>query len=148
MAVTGNSARIETALQYRLRTLELDPVRRIAWADSAFQPIADEIYLEPGTLWNPTQRGEIGTRAPKRYVGIFQVLVHGPVLGDQNAQKEVADAIIEWFDRQVITRNDVTVRIGSFEGGRSVPWRGSSIVQGAWRLIPVSIPFWCDVFPT
>lgn len=148
MAVTGNTARIERALHRRLSQLALSPSRRVASPGEAFVPVVGEIYLASGTLWNNTERGEVGASAPKRYRGVFQVNVRGPHIGNPEPQTEVADAIIEHFDRQVITLNSVTVRIGSFDGGRSVPWRGSAIVDGGWRLIPVSVPFWCDVFPT
>jgi hypothetical protein len=148
MAVTGNTAKIERALRYRLSTLTLSPTRRFADEGQNFTPIKGEIYLDPGTLWNPSERGEIGARAPRRHVGIYQVALYGPASGNPETETEIADLIIEWFDRQVITLNGVTVRVGSFDGGRSVPWRGSAIVQDGWRLIPVSIPFWCDIFPS
>lgn len=148
MAATGNTARIERALHYRLSTLSLSPTRRIAQPGQVFTPVVSEIYLSPGFLWNSTERGEIGGQAARRHIGIFQVAVRGPDLGNVETQTEIADLIIEHFDRQVIAREGVTVRIGSFNGGRSVPWRGSAIIEGGWRLVPVSVPFWCDVFPS
>jgi hypothetical protein len=148
MPPTGNTTRIERALHYRLSTLTFSPTRRIASPGEAFVPVVGEIYLQSGTLWNNTGRAELGTDAPKRFRGIFQVNVRGPEIGNPEPQTEIADAVIEHFDRQVITLNGVTVRIGAFDGGRAVPWRGSAVIDGGWRLIPVSIPFWCDVFPT
>jgi hypothetical protein len=148
MAATGNTTRIENALLYRLSTLVLDPVRRIAQPGDSFTPIVGEIYLAPGVLWNRSERGEIGGSAARRHIGILQVNVRGPALSaSPEPLAEVADAIIEWFDLQVVTRNSVTVRIGSFTGGPGVPWRGGVIIDAGWALIPVSIPFWCDVFP-
>lgn len=148
MAPTGNTTRIEGALLYRLSTLVLTPPRRIAWPGLAFTPVVGEIYLAVGFLWNGIERGETGSRAARRHYGIFQVNVTGPSVAGVEPDAEVADKIIEHFDRQVINRNDVIVRVGSFSGGRSVPWRGSTVVETGWRLIPVSVPFWCDVFPT
>lgn len=148
MAPTGNTTRIEGALLYRLSQLGFSPARRVAWPGSAFVPAVGEIYLAPGTLWNGAERGEVGARAARRHVGIFQVNVRGPAIGFIETDAEIADRIIEHFDRQVIDRNGVIVRVGSFDGGRSVPWRGSAITEAGWRLIPVSVPFWCDVFPT
>jgi len=148
MAATGNTARIERALMYRLSTLTLSPTRRIAQPGQDFTPVAGEIYLAPGFLWNSTERGEVGSQSARRYIGIFQIAVRGPAIANVEPQTEVADAFIDHFDRQVITRESVTVRIGSFNGGRSVPWRGSAIIEGGWRLVPVSVPFWCDIFPS
>lgn len=149
MVVTGNTARIERALHYRLSQLVLVPPRRVASPGEGFTPIVGEVYLASGTLWNTTERGELGPGAARRHRGIFQVNVRGPQAGNPEPQTEVADSIIEHFDRQVIALNSVTVRIGTFDGGgRAVPWRGSAITESGWRLIPVSVPFWCDVFPS
>ena len=148
MAATGNTTRIEGALFTRLASLTLTPARPIAWPGSGYEPVVGTIYLAPGILWNSSERGEIGSGAARRHVGIFQVNVRGPAIGNPETDAEIADQIIEHFDRQVITHNSVTVRIGSFNGGRSVPWRGGIITDAGWRLIPVSIPFWCDVFPS
>lgn len=148
MAATGNTARIERALHYRLSTLTLSPTRRIAQPGQEFVPVVGEIYLAPGILWNSTERGEVGGQAARRHIGIYQVNVRGPALGNVEPQTEIADLIIEHFDRQIITREGVTVRIGSFNGGRAVPWRGSAITDAGWRLVPVSTPFWCDIFPS
>lgn len=148
MAVTGNTARIEDALLGRLASLVLAPARRVAWPDIVFEPVVGEVYLAPGTLWNSAERGEVGPGAARRYVGIFQVLVRGPISGTSVPQKEAADSIIEHFDRQNLAYDGLIVRIGSFNGGRAVPWRGGALVDAGWRLIPVSVPFWCDVFPS
>lgn len=147
---TGNTTRIEKALLSRAASLVLSPVRRIAWPGTAFTPITNEIYLSPGILWNTSERGELGPNAARRHRGIFQVNVRGPAVGNPETDAEVADAIIEWFDKQVIVNSGVTVRIGNFDGGNSVPSRGGAIPDAAtgWRLIPVSIPFWCDIFPS
>lgn len=148
MAPTGNTARIEAALLDRLKCLDLRPKRRVAWPGAGFAAKVGEIYLAPGILWNATERRELGAHAARRHVGIFQVNVRGPALAGDTEDAEVADAIIEHFDRQVINHSGVVVRIGSFSGGRSVPWRTGPMVDAGWRLIPVSIPFWCDIFPT
>lgn len=148
MAPSGNTGKIENALLYKLGALTLDPTRRVAWPDDDFTPVTGEIYLTPGVLWNNSERGEIGTGAAIRHRGIFQVILRGPQIGSPSTDANVADLIIAHFDRATITRNAVTVRIGSFDGGRAVPWRGAAIPENGWRMIPVSIPFWCDVFPT
>ena len=144
----GATTRIEKALLDKLRLLTLSPVRRVAWPGMSFVPVIGEIYLAPGILWNTSERGEVGSQAARRHVGIFQVNVRGPAIGNPETDAEIADLIIEHFDREVISHNSVLVRIGSFTGGRAVPWRGGAITDDGWRLIPVSIPFWCDVFPT
>jgi hypothetical protein len=148
MAPTGNTTRIEGALLDKLRTLVLNPARPVAWPGTTYTPVVGTIYLAPGFLWNSTERGETGSQSARRHVGIFQVNVRGPAIGNPETDAEIADRIIEHFDRQVIPHNSVIVRIGSFNGGRAVPWRGGALTEDGWRLIAVSIPFWCDVFPT
>ena len=144
----GSTTRIENALKFRLSGLTLSPIRRVAWPGTAFTPEMSEIYLAPVVLWNRSERGEVGAAAALRHVGILQVDVRGPALADDEPQTEVVDSVIEWFDRQVITRNSVIVRIGSFNGGLAVCSRSGAIVSDGWRQISVSIPFWCDVFPS
>ena len=148
MPATGNTTRIERALLTRLASLTLSPARPIAWPGASYTPTVGTIYLAPSILWNSSERGEIGSAAARRHVGIFQVNVRGPAIGNPETDAEIADRIIEHFDRQVITLNSITVRIGSFNGGRAVPWRGQAIPDDGWRLIPVSIPFWSDIFPS
>jgi hypothetical protein len=147
MPLTGATSKIEDALLAHLAELTLTPARRVAWPDTKFDPLGGEVYLTPSVLWNDSERGEIGPGAARRHVGILQVATYGPLAGDTVPQKEVVDAVIEHFDRENFTRNSVTVRIGSFTGGRGVPSRSSSMTDDGWRLIAVSIPFWCDVFP-
>lgn len=147
---TGNTTRIEKALLYRLSQLVLSPVRRFALPGVDFTPVVNEIYLAPGTLWNTSERGEVGPNAARRHRGIFQINVRGPALGNRETDAEIADLIIEHYDRQVIVYGGVTVRVGNFDGGQSVPYRGSAITDTTtgWRLIAVSVPFWCDIFPS
>ena len=147
MAPVGNSSKIENTLYYHLGQLTLVPTRNIAWPDINYTPVEGEIFLEPSVLWNNTDLAEIGTGAADRYVGILTVGVKGPVVVDSLPEKEVADSVIAHYNRTVITRNSITVRIGSFVGGNNVPWRGASFTDNGWRIIPVSIPFWCDITP-
>jgi len=150
MAPVGNSAKIEDSLFYTLGQMTFTPTRRIAWPDidPPFEPVESEIYLEPTVLWNETDRAEIGTGAPNRHMGIFQILTRGPIAISSQPQIELVDEIIAAFDRLVISQNSITVRIGSFNGTRSVPWRGSSFDEDGKNVIPISIPFWCDIFPS
>ena len=147
---TGNTTRIEKALLSRLAALTLSPVRRVAWPGTSFTPVVNEIYLAPGILWNTSERGELGSNSARRHRGIFQVNVRGPMIGNPETDAEIADLIIEHFDRQVIVNSSVTVRIGNFDGGNAVPWRGQALpdATSGWRLIAVSVPFWSDIFPS
>lgn len=150
---TGKTSSIEDALHYRLRQLTLSPTRRVAWPKEPFTPtIASdgqgEIFLRPTVFWNETERGEIGPGAARRHMGIYQIEVRAPTGLRSFAQEEIADLLIEHFDRQVISRNGLLVRIGTFNGGPAVPWRTTPIPDGAWQTIPVSCPFWCDAFPS
>lgn len=147
MATTGKTASIANALKYRLGQLTLSPTRRIAWPNIAFVPVDGEIYLEPRFLPNTADYGAVGANAPRRHRGLYQVGVRGPALTPTpEAQDEVADAVIDHFAGQTISRNGVSVRIGSFDGSSGLPYRGSALTQSGWSIIPVTIPWWCDTF--
>lgn len=147
MAVTGKTAAIANALKYRLSTLTLSPVRRIAWPNAAFAPVAGEIYLEPTVLPNRTDYGAVGANAPRRHQGLYQISVRGPAITPTpEVQDEIADLIIEHFEAETIISNGVTVRIGSFDGSPGLPYRVSALIESGWRNIPVTIPWWCDTF--
>ena len=148
MAITGNSTKIEEALNYFLNTLVLVPTRRIAWDALAFEPQTAEYYLVPSFVPNQTGLAEIGTGAPRRHTGLYQVNVHGPWDKATVVHGELADAVIEHFFRQVIARNGLTVRIGSFNGvSNPAPSRAPDFQDKGLRVTPVSVPWWCDDFP-
>lgn len=141
----GKHAIISEALNYRLSTLVLNPVRRVAWPDESFAPIVGEIYFEPSYIPNRTDFGEVGGTL-RRHRGLYQVDVKGPEDKGPVPQLEIADLIIEHFVSQIIVRNGASIRIGSFDGSSAVPYPAPELIVNGWRTIPITIPWWCDTF--
>lgn len=143
---TGRTASIEDALLYHLSVLILAPAWPIAWPNLAFTPQIGQAYLEPRFLPNVTDRAGAGTNAARRHRGLFQVTCFGTENTGSAPSSEVADAIIEHFGPDVvIDRNGVRVRIGSFDGSSSVPYRSQGFNENGWWVVPVTIPWWCDI---
>jgi hypothetical protein len=63
-------------------------------------------------------------------------------------QDQVADAVVEHFADQIIRRNYLDIRIGSINGIGSggVPYVSREITSDGSRMVPVTIPWWCDSF--
>lgn len=142
----GKNSIIREALDYRLSTLVLSPVRRVFYEGSVSAPATGEICLVTHYMPNGTDFGSVGANAPRRHRGIYQIDVKGPTNGGPIPQSEVVDAVIEHFISQYITRNGLTVRIGTFDGGPSVPSAAPELTENGWTTIPVSVPWWCDTF--
>jgi len=141
----GKNAIILEALGYKLSTLVLSPTRRVAWPDLTFTPLVNEIYLRPRFLPGRSNFGAVGSTL-RRHVGIYQVDVCGPPTKGSIPQMEVVDAVIEHFVSQVIVRNNASIRIGSYDGSSGVPYQSPELLEGGWRTIPITIPWWCDTF--
>lgn len=144
MITVGKLTSIEVTLNEHLAGLVFAPVLPIAWPDVPFEPVAK--YLVPSFLPNKTDRAGVGINAPRRHLGLYQVLVRGPLGQGAAVNSETADAIVEHFANQILAANGVRVRIGSFDGGPADPWRSSAIRQDTHSDVPVTIPWWCDAF--
>lgn len=144
MPTVGKLSGIEDALNFRLSQLVLVPVRRVAWPSISFIATIGELYLEPSFMPNRSQVAEIGLM--RRHVGIYQIIVRGPINTDLAPLTEIADLIIEHFFDVTIVRNGLTVRVGSFDGGQSLPYRMSAFPNEGWRALPVTVPWYCDTF--
>lgn len=145
MSVTGKTARIFEALNYRLSTLTLSPTRRVAWPNLSFVPVVGEIYLKPAHLPVRADYAAVGT-VMRRHTGLYQVSVFGPVNVTPVTQDEIVDLIVEHFAAQTITRNSQTVRIGRVDGESSVPTVAPELIEEGWRQVPITIPWYCDTF--
>lgn len=141
----GKHAIISEALDYRLSTLVTSPVCRIAHRSASFAPTIGETYLRPNYLPNATDYGAVGSTL-RRHVGLYQVDVVGPVNVGPVPQLEIVDAVIEWFVAQTIARNSLRIRIGTYDGNPGVPYPSPELIDGGWRTIPITIPWWCDTF--
>lgn len=149
MVETGKTALIEGALHYRLSELVLSPARRVAWPDNdIFVPDTDEIYLVPSIFFNRTDFAAVGSNAPRRHRGLYQVIVKGPKNKGVKVQGEICDLIIEHFVSQNLERGGVRVRVGASDGGPSIPSRSQATSDDVWRNTPITIPWWADTFET
>lgn len=146
MATVGKLASIEDALFYRLSQLTLTPSLPIAYPNTPYVPVVGSTFLEALNLPNRTDYAGVGLGAARRHRGLLQVIINSPQNAGATAASEVADKIIEWFiAADVIPRNGVRVRIGSFDGSAGVPYRTTAYQQDGWQKLPVTIPWWCDV---
>lgn len=146
MAITGKTAAIAEALRFHLGEKAFDPVLPIAWEGMKYTPTTGETYLAPSVLPNRTDLGAVGANAPRRFLGLFQVVVCGPMHGSPTTLEDIADELIEHFRNALIERNSVRVRVGSFNRSPSLPWQSPAIIDNGWRRVPVTVPWWSDVF--
>lgn len=145
MTITWKNAGIAEALDYKLSTLTLSPVRRVSWRNLPFTPVTNEIYLKPFYMPAGSNYAAIGADL-RRHIGLYQVNVVGPVGVTPVTQDAIADLIVEHFVNQTISRNGLLVRIGVITGssGNSVPSPAPEIIVDGWRTIPITVPWWLD----
>lgn len=147
MAVTGKGASIEDALFTHLALLVTTPATLVAWPDLPFAPDIAAPYLEPFVLPNQTDLAGLGTGAARRHFGLLQVTVRAGEGTGAATTSQIADQIIEHFAPDtVISANSIRVRIGAFNGGPAVPYRSQGFNENGYRVVPVTIPYWCDIF--
>lgn len=150
MTIVGQNAAIGETLDYWLSTLDVSALSisapRVAWRNLAFTPILGETYLRPAILPANSDYGSVGTNM-RRHIGLYQVNVVGPIAVSAVPQDQIADAIVELYINQAISRNGILVRIGKTDGGiNGIPYVSSELTVGGWRTVPVTIPWWCDTF--
>lgn len=139
MSITGLESKIDTALMARLASLTLSPVRRVAWPGADFTPGSGEIYLEPNVIPNTTTQASLGYDGVNRHQGLFQISVWSPLATSTIPALEVASAVMAHFKRgTVLTFEGITLRINQ------PPSRAPALTDGAWRQIPVTIPYFTD----
>lgn len=144
---TGKTASIEDALLARLGTLVTTPPCQFAWPSIDYTPAQGQPYLLPSVMPNRTDEGGLGAGAPERHLGLFQVTVYAPSGSGVAPASELADQVIAHFPRgSVIVGSGVRVRVGSFNGSSGVPYRSQGYSENGWTVVPVTIPYWCDIF--
>lgn len=128
---------IRQALETRL--LELDDTIPIAWENVSFTP-PSTIYQRAFILLATTSNPTFGD-AHARESGIFQVSVVAPNGGGSAEAIEQAERIRNWFPRGLsLPKGDILVRI------LNTPSVAPAIYETKNYVIPVSIPFMCDVY--
>ena len=147
MPVSDLMTGIEEALHHWLSTLAFTPALDIAWPAQVYKPVLGTPYLEPDFMPNKPEYGAIGVNAPERARGLYQILVHDAENQGSLIPARKADKLIEHFKPPlVIERNSIRVRMGSYDASSPLPWRGRAHSEAGWCTVPVSIPWWCDVF--
>lgn len=143
----GPTASIEKTLLDYLATLVTVPAFAVAWPNLGYEPVPGSSYLRASVLPNQTDLAGVGPGAAERHVGLFQVLVNGDENVGSAAVSDVADQVRTFFKTgTVIAGNGVRVRIGSYNGSNGVPWVSQGFNENGFRVIPVTIPYWCDIF--
>lgn len=130
---------ITAALVKRLSTMSSPLPTQTAWENVAFDPpagIYQRAFILPSATSNPTYGDTL-----QRETGIFQVSIYAPNGNGSGDAIERADIIRDWFYRGLSLVNDtVTVRI------IRTPSIAPAIQDDLHYIIPVSIPYFCDVF--
>lgn len=95
------------------------------WLQATFLPVPS---VDMGISWN----------AHVQHYGLMQLSVFYGQQAGEYAPGRVASAIIDYFARGTdLVKDGVRVRINK------TPYRGQMLVDGAWIMIPVSIPYQC-----
>lgn len=95
------------------------------WLQATFLPVPS---VDMGISWN----------AHVQHYGLMQLSVFYGQQAGEYAPGRVASAIIDYFARGTdLVKDGTRVRINK------TPYRGQMLVDGAWIMIPVSIPYQC-----
>lgn len=105
-------SKIFTALMKRAQPLTVSLALPVAWPNVSFSPPADNKYLRIQHIPNVTERQEITSDGPHRYLGILQISVFWPQGAGETEPREIAGQIIAHFPADLIlVEDDVEVRI-------------------------------------
>lgn len=130
---------ITAAFVKRLNEMVSPLPTQTAWENVSFDPpvgIYQKAFILPANTSNPTYGDNL-----KRETGIFQVSIYAPSGNGSGLALDRAEIIRDWFSRGLSLVNDsVTVRI------LRTPSIAPAIQDEKNYIIPVSIPYFCDVF--
>ncbi len=130
---------IESALLTRLNALTLSPSVPVALPNVTFvPPTAGQNVAWLRATFLPASTVELGIdyAASNQHYGIFQVDVFYGQGGGELAPARIAAAVIQWFRRGTkLTKDGFKVEV------TRAPRRGSMLLDGAWTMLPVSIPY-------
>ena len=120
---------IQGAMRQHLSTLPDSPP--VAWENKNFDPDNNTLYLRAMPLPGNTVQRCLGRLGMDEHVGVFQVDVFIP---DDDGRSEWPDKIADHFYREVLTVNDVDVRVRDISIGRGDKDKN-------FYIVPVSIPY-------
>lgn len=103
-----------------------------------YHPEKGKKYLEANHLPNATQTFTIGNGL-HNHLGFLQVTCYGPIDEGIIPLNEIAGEVIDFFKQgTIIAGNGVNVKIVQ------QPYTSQALKDGAWLLLPVSIPYICS----
>lgn len=109
----------------------------IAWEDVTYQPDLSTPYIRVRNLPVANKAAGIGTNAPNKLTGMWEIIVCTPTgsgTGDANA---IADQIEALFPRGFSLAAG-----GGYVRSIDPPSRGRVIITDAWAYLPISIPYY------
>ncbi|MBL8967954.1 MAG: hypothetical protein JNG85_13180 [Spirochaetaceae bacterium] len=110
------SGTLEVCIALRKRLTDAAPgcaiaASLVAWENVKFTPVAGTRYYRATFLPGTPRAAAIGSDAPNRHVGLFQVDIFDPVGRGDNATAAEAERIAACYKRgTVLTYSGVTVR--------------------------------------
>jgi hypothetical protein len=137
---------IESALLTRAQAFALAQSLTISLPNVAFTPpVASPTakWLRASFLPAPSVATGIPYDAHIQHYGIFQVDVFYGLGGGDLAPARIASSVISYFQRGTsVTKDGFTAQV------TKSPYRGPTIKDDTWMMIPVSIPYLCFARPT
>lgn len=123
-------ADIEAALVTHLNSLSSRPA--VAFPNVKFEPNPKNAFVKIDILGGATEQAGLGEDGKDETNGICQLSVFVPT---GTGRSTIPDQLADHFKRgTILTSNSTVVRLRS-------PSIGSSIADGAFYLVPVSIPY-------
>lgn len=109
----------------------------IAWEDVTYQPDLSVSYIRVRNLPVANKAAGIGTSAPNKLTGIWEIIVCTPTgngTGDANTMADQVEALFP--------RGFSLAACGGYVRSIDPPSRGRAIVTDAWAYLPISIPYY------
>lgn len=129
---------IRAALEARLNAMS--PAVSTAYENVAFTPVSGTAFQRTNLLRANPDNPIIGTGF-YRELGVFQVSLHYPLNAGPSPAETRAELVRTQFKRgTTLTSGGITVTIDG------TPTIASGFVDGDRWVVPVSIPYWANIF--
>ena len=129
---------IRAALEAQLSAI--NPALTTVWENSTVTPTSGTPYQRTNLLRANPDNPTIGT-THYRELGVFQVSLHYPLNAGPSPAETRAELVRTQFKRgTTLTSGGITVTIDG------TPTIASGFVDGDRWVVPVSIPYWANIF--
>lgn len=129
---------IRAALEAQLNAMS--PPLTTVWENSTVTPTSGTPYQRANLLRANPDNPTIGT-THYRELGVFQVSLHYPLNAGPSPAETRAELVRTQFKRgTTLTNGGITVTIDG------TPTIASGFVDGDRWVVPVSIPYWANIF--